>query len=375
MINEFKLEEYLAKYEFSAPYLLCCSDAETWKISDVIKMASADDLKMWNDLKLSYTEDQGLPELREAIAKQDFPNLGKNHILCFSGAEEGIFCVLSALLDKKDHAIVITPCYQSLAEIPKFRGAETTEIELQEQNEWRIDIGAIENAIKPNTKIIIINFPQNPTGQVITRNEQNELVALLQKHDLWLFSDEVYRLLGNPSNDWAPTAANIYKKAISLGVMSKAYGMPGLRIGWVASQNVDLLNKARKIKHYTTICSSGPSEIISLIALKNASKILERNNKIIESNIKLLDIFFAKYSNIFSWIRPQGGCVGYVKYHGSKSIDLFCDELVKQKGVLLLPASTYSHNSQHFRIGFGRKNMPEALAKFEEFINKNIQVT
>ncbi|MEM6338315.1 MAG: aminotransferase class I/II-fold pyridoxal phosphate-dependent enzyme [Pseudomonadota bacterium] len=368
MINEFKLEEYLAKYEFSAPYLLCCSDAESWSMHEIISMASENDFKLWNDLKLNYTEDQGLPELREIIAKLDFPNLDKNNILCFAGAEEGIFCALSAVLSKDDHAIVLTPCYQSLAEVPKFRGAEVTEIELLEENNWQIDIEAIKNAIKQNTKILIINFPHNPTGQVISPNEQKELVTLLRKHNLWLFSDEVYRLIGKPIDGWAETAANAYEKAISLGVMSKAYGMPGLRIGWIASQSKEILDKARKIKHYTTICNSSPAEIICLIALNNRDQILDRNNQIIESNIKLLDSFFEKNQNIFSWIRPQGGCVGFVNYLGKNHIDDFCNELVTKQGVLLLPASAYSYNSQHFRVGFGRKNMPIALEKLEQFI-------
>lgn len=368
MINEFKLEEYLAKYEFSAPHLLCCSDAESWSMHEIISMASENDLKLWNDLKLNYTEDQGLPELRETIAKLDFPNLDKNNILCFAGAEEGIFCALSAVLSKDDHAIVLTPCYQSLSEVPKFRGAEVTEIELLEKNNWQIDIEAIKNAIKQNTKILIINFPHNPTGQIISPDEQKELVTLLHKHDLWLFSDEVYRLIGKPTDGWAETAANTYEKAISLGVMSKAYGMPGLRIGWIASQNKEILDKARKIKHYTTICNSSPAEIISLIALNNRDQILSRNNQIIESNIKLLDNFFEKNQSTFSWIRPQGGCVGFVNYLGKNHIDDFCNELVAKQGVLLLPASAYSYNSQHFRVGFGRKNMPIALEKLEQFI-------
>lgn len=368
MINEFKLEEYLAKYEFSAPHLLCCSDAESWSMHEIINMASKNDLELWNNLKLGYTEDQGFPELRETIAKLDFPNLDKDNILCFAGAEEGIFCALSAILNKNDHAIVLTPCYQSLAEIPKFRGAEITEIELLEKNEWKIDIEAIKTTIKSNTKILIINFPHNPTGQVISPDEQTELVALLRKHDLWLFSDEVYRLIGKPAGGWAPPVANIYEKAISLGVMSKAYGMPGLRIGWIASQNKKLIDSVRKIKHYTTICNSSPAEIISLIALNNRDKILDRNNQIIESNIKLLDNFFEKNQNIFRWIRPQGGCIGFVDYLGKEKIDDFCNELVTKQGVLLLPASTYIHDSQHFRIGFGRKNMPIALEKLDQFI-------
>lgn len=144
--------------------------------------------------------------------------------------------------------------------------------------------------------------------------------------------------------------------------------MAGLRIGWIACQNEELLKKIEQMKHYTTICNSAPSEIISLIALKNKDRILARNNQIVADNLQLLDQFMEQYENLFQWIRPQGGCTGFVKYKGQDTVEDFTARLVKEKGVLLMPASIYDHPSKHFRIGFGRKNMPEALNKFKEFL-------
>lgn len=156
--------------------------------------------------------------------------------------------------------------------------------------------------------------------------------------------------------------------------MSKAYGMAGLRVGWVACRDAALLSNIVRVKHYTTICNSGPSEILSLIALRNSEIILSRNNKIVSDNLQLLDDFFAEYSGLFSWVRPQGGCVGFVKYtpptSAATGIDSFCEELVSEEGVLLLPASVYESSTNHFRIGFGRLNMPESLLKFRNFIEK-----
>ncbi len=366
-INTFKLEEYLARYEFSAKYLLCCSDAETFSMSDIVKMATADDLKLWDNLNLSYTESPGLPILRETIAKELYDGLNIDNIMMFAGAEDGIFCALHTLIESGDHVIVLTPCYQSLFEIPKLKGALISEIPLREENNWRIDLTEIKNALKPNTKCIAINFPHNPTGQVIEEEELKGLIDICKERGIWIFSDEVYRLLGKPNNSWAPPAACLYDKALSLGVMSKAFGMAGLRIGWIACQDKAMLKKIEHMKHYTSICNSAPSEILSLITLSNKDKILERNNKIVENNLKLLDQFFIDYAHLFEWVRPQGGCVGFVNYKGPESIDSFCDRLVKEKNVLLLPASVYNHEGNHFRIGFGRKNMPESLNRFKEF--------
>jgi len=367
-INVFKLEEYLAKYEFSAPYLLCCSDAESFSMHEIIGYASDSEKELWNNLRLGYTEADGLPALRTEIASCLYPQLKTDNILCFAGAEDGIFCALHTLCEQGDHVIVLTPCYQSLIEIPKLNGAEITSVPLLAKNKWGIDLDEIKKAIKSNTKCIVINFPHNPTGQVITQAELKELVAICDAHGLWLFSDEVYRLLGNPKEGWAQPAAEIYPRALSLGVMSKAFGMPGLRIGWIACQDKQLLKKIEYMKHYTSICNSAPSEIISLIALRNKDKILSRNNLIVAENLKLLDVFIERYKDLFEWVRPQGGCIGFVRYKGQESIESFSKRLMKEKGVLLMPASVYDHESNCFRIGFGRKNMPEALGKLEEFL-------
>lgn len=287
----------------------------------------------------------------------------------FAGAQEGIFCALNALINESDHVIVLTPCYQSLTEIPRSKGADITEIKLKEENNWRIDLLAIHTAIKPNTKFIIINFPHNPTGQVIEEDELKKLIEICESRGIWLFSDEVYRLLGTPSKPWASPVVCLYDKALSLSVMSKAFGLPGLRVGWIACQDKAIIQKIEQIKHYTSICNSAPAEILSLISLKSKQKILQRNNKIVADNLKLLDNFFEEYSHLFTWTRPQGGCVGFVKCNNTISVDYFCENLLKKQNVLLLPASTFNHETNHFRIGFGRKNMAECLNQLKEFLN------
>jgi aspartate/methionine/tyrosine aminotransferase len=370
MINIFKLEKYLSQYEFKAKYLLCCSDAESFEMQEIIAIADEQDRLLWNNLRLGYTDDAGLPILRQEIANSFYPGLDADNILCFAGAEDGIFCSLNVLCEPSDHIIILTPCYQSLLEIPQFRSSDITKIALKEENQWKIDIDAISKAIKSNTKIIIINFPHNPTGQIVTNQELKDLVALCQKHDIWLFSDEAYRLLGNPKQDWAKPAAICHQKAISLGVMSKAFGMAGLRIGWIACQNKEILQKIKELKHYTSICNSGPSEIISLIALKNKDKILARNNEIVRSNLALFNDFLSNHRDHFSWVEPSGGCVGFVNYKADEPVADFCKNLVEKQSVLLMPANIYDFDSNHFRIGMGRKNMPIALEKLNDFLKE-----
>lgn len=218
MLNVFKLEDYLQKYEFIAPYLLCCSDAESFNVNEILALASPSELELWSNLRLGYTEVWGLPELRLQIQKSLYPSIDYDNVLCFAGAEDGIFCTFKAICNTDDHFVVLTPCYQSLIEIPKNLGCTVSEIELLEEHGWRINVETIRNTIQERTKCIIINFPHNPTGQIISPEELKDLIELCQAHDLWLFSDEVYRLLGKPSSGiWADPAVTLYEKAISLG--------------------------------------------------------------------------------------------------------------------------------------------------------------
>jgi aspartate/methionine/tyrosine aminotransferase len=368
-INTFKLEEYLSRYEFSAPYLLCCSDVESYSMQEIIHMANDHHQQLWDELRLGYTEAPGHPLLKEQIKNSLYPSLESSNILCFAGAEDGIFCSLFALCEPDDHVIVLTPCYQSLIEIPRLKGAHVTSINLRESNDWRIDLNDIKHAIRHNTKCIIINFPHNPTGQVINQDEMNELVKLCDQHGIWIFSDEVYRLLGNPKKNWASPVAEIYPRSITVGVMSKAFGMAGLRVGWIACQDKELLKKIEYVKHYTSICNSAPSEILSLIALDNKEFILKRNNEIVSHNLNQLRTFFDSFHHHFEWVEPQGGCVGFVHYKSNEKVDDFCKRLVDETGVLLMPSSIYDYKSNHFRIGFGRSNMTIALKKLIQFLS------
>jgi len=159
----------------------------------------------------------------------------------------------------------------------------------------------------------------------------------------------------------------LYDKAISLGVMSKSFGLAGLRIGWTATKDQNLLSNLASFKDYTTICNSIASEFLASLALRNCRKLVPRNLSLIMSNLTLLDQFFEK-TPIMDWIRPQAGPVAFPKLTKNSSSERFCTHLVDKAGVLLLPSSAFMYRDNHFRIGFGRKNMPEALSQLETYI-------
>lgn len=364
----FKLEEYFSHSEFKASYLMCCSDAESFSLQEILALADDETRSIWETLRLGYTQVQGSPLLRSEIAHL-YPELQADNILCFAGAEEGIFCTFLSLLNKESHAIVVTPCYQSLHTLAlSFAGSITT-IALDEADGWKLDLNKVKDAIRPNTRVIILNFPNNPTGALLNEDEVKDVIDIASSHDIYIFSDEAYRLLGSSSLTWGDPLASKYPKAISLSVMSKAFGMAGLRIGWIATQNKELLKSIGFTKHYTSICNSGLSEVVSLIALRAKDIVLKRNCEIIDKNLPILDNFFSHNHTRFSWVRPSAGCVGLVTSHITTPIEIFAQELLENTGVLIIPGSIFDIEGNTFRLGFGRKNLPEALEKFETYVN------
>lgn len=373
-LPDFKLETYFSKWEFTARYNLCASDAESLSLTELLALAGPEERAAWDRLHLGYTETYGAPALRAAIAAT-YDGLAPEDILCFCGAEEGIFAAMHALLSPEDHAVVVTPNYQSAETLPLSICAASG-VALDPGDDWSLDVSAVEAALRPNTRVISTNFPHNPTGKVIPRESFDALVALARARGIALFSDEVYRLLEHDEGKRLPQAAEVYDKALSLGVMSKAYGLPGLRTGWIACRDRDLLGRMERIKHYLSICNPAPSEQLALIALKARDRILARNRALIADNLAALDGFFAEWPDLFEWSAPDGGCIAFPRYKGAEGVEAFAADLVAETGVLLLPASNYRSElgpvpGDRFRIGYGRADCQEGLALLRAYLARN----
>lgn len=369
-IKEFKLERFFARYEFSAPYLLCSSDCESFTVKELLQLKENSEEELKN-LWLGYTESQGSPILRKEISRL-YEKTGPEEIIVFAGAQEGIFIFMNVLLNKGDHIIVQFPAYQSLFEIANSIGCEITRWEMKHEDKWELNINFLEENIKKNTKLIVINTPHNPTGYSIPPEKYRKIIDLAKKNDIHIFSDEVYKFLEYDEKTRLPAMCDLYDKGFSLGVMSKAFGLAGLRVGWIGTRDKEILLKLASFKDFTSICNSVPGEFLSALALRNKEIILKRNMKIIKNNLILLDEFFDKYSTLFEWVRPKASSIAFPRIKFNKNAEDFCMELVKEKGVLLLPGTKYDFGDKHFRTGFGRKNMAEALKKLEEYIRDNL---
>ena len=364
-IRPFRIEQYFGKYEFTAKYLLSSSDAESRTIGELLDLEPGSQeglLKHW----CGYTESPGGPALREVISGM-YRGIRPDDVLVLAATEEGIFILYHALLSPGDHVIVETPCYESALEIARSAGARVSEWRRSFEKGWAHNLAALEELIQPSTKIIYINTPHNPTGLVMPRSVFEQVSKLAASRGILLFCDEVYRELEHDPANRLPAACEIYERAVSLGSMSKSYGLPGLRLGWLVSKDAEVLRRCLEFKYYTTICSSAPSEFLSALALSHREVLLRRNREIVLRNLPVLDAFFRERSHLFEWVKPNSSPIGFVRYKPQRDVGSFCEEVVGKAGVLLLPGTVYDE-PRHIRFGYGRKNMPEALAQFGAYL-------
>ena len=355
----------MGKYEFSAKYLLSSSDAESQTVAELLALEpGAHDafLQHW----CGYTESAGSPWLREVLAGL-YENISASQLVVVSAAEEAIFLFYHALLEPGDHAIVETPCYESALTLPASTGAAVTEWRRKPANSWAHDVAALESLIRPNTRAMYINSPHNPTGLLMRPEIFRAVLDLARQHNIYVFCDEVYRELEHDPATRLPAGCDLYDRAISLGSVSKTYGLPGLRLGWLASDDRQFLQKIVSLKHYTTICASAPSEFLTALAFRHRQKFIDRNLQIVLRNLRQLCAFFCRHSDLFDWTPPNAGTIGFARYKGPQEVHHFSEQVVQEAGVLLLPGTVYDE-PQHIRFGYGRRNMPESLAQFESWL-------
>jgi len=337
-LPDFALETYFAKWEFTAEHHLTASDAEAMTISELLDLCGADADKFLGT-HLGYTPTWGTDDLREALAAEY--SLQPQHMLAFAGAGEGLFWAMQLFTEPGDHVIVNVPNYQSVESIPVAAGVEVEGLPLWtgtgSELRWTLDLERFEALLRPNTKLVSVNFPNNPTGFV-------------PDHDTWMAFNDLCHERG-------------------VRVVSDD-GLPGLRVGWIASQDTDALAVLEKAKHYTSICNAGPSEVLAAMALRSGPTILERNRALVAANDQIAHEVLGRFPELFEYQTPDGGCVSFPRYLGVDGVAEFCRRAVEEAGVLLLPNAIYESGlaavpTDRFRIGIGRTSVPASLAALE----------
>ncbi len=370
--HEMALASYLSRWHGTTRHHISASQSETMTVAELLEFADGEDLERWRTLRLGYTDPLGAPWLRRAIAAAHAGSVDDD-VVCFAGAQEALFAVLHALLARGDHAVVVLPNYPAV-EALALSLCSVSGVALDPADGWSLDIDAVARAIRPETRLIAISFPNNPTGHVLPRESLVALVALCRQHGIWLLSDEVYRLTERDPAHRLPQVADIYERGISLGAISKAHGLPGLRIGWATCRDPELAARMAMKRQYLSTCSSGPSEVLGCIAIKAAAMIIARNRAIADANLALLCDFLDRHTELLDWTPPQGGMVGYVRYRGPGGVEAWARRMAEVAGVLLLPASMFRSRllelpDDRFRLGFGCHGLAEGLDALERHLD------
>jgi len=368
-IAPFQLERYFAKYEFSARYLLSSSDCESLSMQELLGMADPEMVDMWEQLKLGYTESWGHPLLRDEIAGI-YEGIDKQGVLTVV-PEEGIYLIMRAVLKPGDHVICTFPGYQSLYEVAHAIGCTVSNWEPDEEQGWNFPIDDLAKMMRANTKLVVVNFPHNPTGYVPGRDEFAVLVDLVRERGAYLLSDEMYRFLEVEPGTTLPSACELYERAISLFGLSKTFGLPGLRVGWLASQDAEMLEQISRFKDYTTICGSAPSELLAIIALRNRKNIINQHTERVRKNVMVLESFISERQDLFSWNPPIGGSICFPRIRAVDNTYEFCEQLVAETGIMLAPSRVFQFGDQHVRVGVGRENFPEVIDLFSKYMDQH----
>ena len=372
-LPDFRLETWFSRWEFVAEHHLTASDAQTLTVAVLLALAGDADREAFSALPLGYTPTWGTDRLRNAIATT-YDTCAADDVLTFAGAEEAIFWLMQLLVRPGEHAVVTVPNYQALETLPVAAGVQVSGVPLDENDGWRLDLDRVRAALRPSTRLVAVNFPNNPTGAVPDPETWQGLSDLCAERGIRLLADEVYRGLELDPARRLTQAADLAPAHVSINVLSKSYGLPGLRVGWVATRDRDVLRSLERHKHYTSICNAGPSEFLAAVAVEHGAAIHERNRALIADNLTAFDAFFATHKDLFEWSPPDGGCVAFPRYLGPGGVDAFCRTLVESAGVLLLPAGIYRSDlapvpTDRFRIGVGRSDAGPALAAFDRFLS------
>lgn len=366
-LRPFALERYFARHEFSARHLLGSSDPEAMSTAELLALEPGSETglgRVW----LGYTESLGDPALRTDIAA-GFETLEPEQVLLFSGAEEPIFAFVHAVLEPGDHLIVQFPSYQSHYAVAESRGVQVSRWQGDPTRGWAPDLAELRRLIRPETKALLVSTPHNPTGHHFGAKAWEELIAIAREHGLILFSDEVYRGLELEPSDRLPHAADRYERAVSLDCLSKSCGLPGLRIGWIGTRDAELHARLAAFKDYLTICASAPSEYLARIAVRHREHLYARSRTRLSANLGLMEAFFRRQQRWFRWQRPKAGSTTFPAFLGGDA-QAFCDRLVAETGIMLVPGSCFDLEAPYLRFGYGRADLPEVLPLLEAYLER-----
>jgi aspartate/methionine/tyrosine aminotransferase len=370
-IAPFETEHFFARYEFTTPYQLCNSDCESMSIGELLRLAG-DSLEGLGRERLAYTESQGDAGLRAAIAAIH-SRVQPDDVVMLGSPVEGIYLAARSLLEADDEVIVLSPAYDALVNLFEHvvgAGRVKTWRFRPEALGWSLDLAELQALITPATRLVVVNFPHNPTGYLPSPEWQQQLVRIIDEHELWLFSDEMYFGLVHSGTPPIPSMADLSGRSVVLSGLSKSHGLPGLRCGWLIAADPAVRDELMNWKFYTSICPPLATEYLARAALRVGEQLTQRSIERIERNLEVAAAFFARWPGVFEWRRPLAGSTALVGFN-VPSVAALGERLAQEAGVLIQSAAMLGYDDRHMRIGLGRDAFATAIGHFENWLQRN----
>ncbi|MGD2039195.1 MAG: aminotransferase class I/II-fold pyridoxal phosphate-dependent enzyme [Anaerolineae bacterium] len=355
-IEPFALERWMTTHELYVEYDIAESGIFPWTLRELLELLQPDAreeaLARLLDLRLGYNEATGTAELRDVLAGT-YQGCTAENILVTTGAIEANFLLFNVLLEPGDHVIAPYPAYQQLYSVPRALGCDVSLWHIRPETGFRYSAKDLEPLLRPNTKLIVINTPHNPTGAMLSPPDLRRVYDLAASVGARILSDEAYRWLAVPGGDeFAPPAFELGPLAVSVGTLSKPFGLPGLRLGWIAAAP-EIAQRCWHMRDYVSLSPGKLNDALATLALTHRQQMIDRNARIIAANLETAQRWFAAHADLVSWVPPRGGLLSLLRYELEiPSLDL-SNHLAREYSVMLAPGSAFGYEG-YLRIGIGQ---------------------
>lgn len=353
----FTLERWMTRWELDVDYDIAESGIlpiSLGELHGLIPETSSESLsRELLQMPLGYSEARGTLGLRRTLA-DTYARATPDDVLVTTGAIEANFLIFNSLVQSGDHVIAVSPAYQQLHSVPRALGADVDLWSVVQEDGFGYNLNRLEALVRDDTKMIVINTPHNPTGAMLDEGQLKDVVSIADRVGAWVLSDEAYRWLEHPGGESLPPPLHdTYERAISVGTLSKPFGLPGLRIGWFVA-NAEIARKAWSIRDYVSLSPAKMSDAIARVVIQERDRILARNGDIITRNMETATDWFKENDDLVSWSPPRAGLLAMMRYHLDTASDEIADGLAEHARVMLAPGASFGIE-HHLRIGIGQR--------------------
>ena len=368
-IKPFAVEEWMNAWEVGAKYNIAETCVDSISMNELFELTGEDKTGFLNRLcarRLSYGDIEGLPEFRKGVCGL-YKTLNIENIVPTHGASGANHHVFYSLISPGDRVVSIMPTYQQLYSIPESYGADVQILHLSKENNYLPDLEKLRRLVTPETKMICINNPNNPTGALMSEQLLREIVKIARSADAWILCDEVYRHLSQ-EDGWCPSIVDLYEKGISVSSMSKVFSLAGLRLGWIATHDMSVVKSCLSHRDYNLVSCGVFDEMLAAAALKHRDKLLERSRKIVRENLQILDDWVSSEPHV-SYVKPKAGTTALVYYDLDIPSYEFCEEMYKKTGAFVTPGDCFEvPHSMRIGYAYGKQDLIDGLKAISEYI-------